>query len=256
MEYAWLYRNYARNFHAFYGNAFGESNRNNNETGLYQGLKWRLYKKWELSAYFDVFRFPWLRYLVDAPSEGHEQLLRVAYRPNRKTVAFVQMRWEQKGQNLAGQVNPLHEVVPTHRQSFWLSYETSPHRNWTFRSRLQGSTFSQGNPQQGVAFIQDITWQVTQKLRLCGRYASFDTDWDTRQYALEKDVLYAFTVPPYYGQGTRKYLLVKYALLENIDCWLKYGVTTRADVAHIGSGLERTEGPIRSEIRWQVRCTF
>ena len=92
-----LYRHYGRDFHTFYGNAFGENSRTINESGLYLGLKVRPAAGWELSAYYDQFRFPWLRYQVGAPSRGHDWLLRLAYAPTKTSLLYAQLRTPVKG---------------------------------------------------------------------------------------------------------------------------------------------------------------
>ena len=69
------FRNYGKNFHTLYGSGFAEGGRTINEQGAYAGLKYRIKKGWELAGYYDIFRFPWLRYRVDAPSSGHENEL-------------------------------------------------------------------------------------------------------------------------------------------------------------------------------------
>ena len=80
-----LYRRYDRHFHSFYGNAFGENTRNGNEHGLYWGLKIIPLRKVTASAYYDQFRFPWLKYRVDAPSKGYEYLFKLAWQPTKTT---------------------------------------------------------------------------------------------------------------------------------------------------------------------------
>ncbi|OZI06163.1 hypothetical protein BWI93_21945 [Siphonobacter sp. BAB-5385] len=65
-----IFRRYDRNFHSFYGNAFSENSRNINETGLYLGGKYTPNRRWQVGAYLDYFRFPWLKYLVDQPSQA------------------------------------------------------------------------------------------------------------------------------------------------------------------------------------------
>lgn len=96
VELSMLYRHFGRNFHSFYANTFGENTRSINEQGLYWGIKITPIKKVVLSAYYDQFRFPWLKFQVNAPSEGYEYLVRLAYKPTKTTVLYVQFREEQK----------------------------------------------------------------------------------------------------------------------------------------------------------------
>ena len=92
-------RNYQRDFHTFYGTAFGESNRNINESGWYWGLKYTFSRKLLATAYFDSFRFPWLRSSINAPSKGYEYLTRITYNPTREIAIYGQFREESKAEN-------------------------------------------------------------------------------------------------------------------------------------------------------------
>ena len=70
LDMALALRHYDRNFHSFYSNAFSEGSRNSNESGAYLGLKYTVYRKLTLGGFVDVYKFPWLKYLIDKPSSG------------------------------------------------------------------------------------------------------------------------------------------------------------------------------------------
>jgi len=57
--------------------------------------------RWEVSAYFDQFRFPWLRYRVGAPSHGDDALLRIAYTPTKTSLLYAQYRVRLKPRDLS-----------------------------------------------------------------------------------------------------------------------------------------------------------
>jgi hypothetical protein len=257
VDVAFLYRNYGRNFHTFYGNAFGEGSRTINERGFYTGLKIRPRDKWEITAYYDRFRFPWLRFRVDAPSEGQEYLVRVLYRPSRQASLYGQFRTESKGRNDPHVLHPLDVVTQAVRRNYLLFYDFSPTPVLNLRSRVQFSSFAQTGPRtSGYLIAQDLNLRF-QHVRLSARYALFDTDdFDNRQYVFEKDVLYAFSIPAFSGQGTRFYLLTQFRPTRAIDLWLRYAHTTFRDRRTVGSGLELIPGPQRSEVRVQVRYKF
>ena len=67
-----LHRYYDKKYQAFFGNAFGQHSSVQNEQGFYTGMQWTPFARFKLSAYADLFRFPWLKYGVDAPSSGQE----------------------------------------------------------------------------------------------------------------------------------------------------------------------------------------
>ncbi|WP_266202900.1 ComEA family DNA-binding protein [Pontibacter kalidii] len=257
VEMSMLYRYYARDFHTFYGSAFGEGTRNINEQGFYTGIKIKPFSRWEITAYYDRFRFPWLRYLVDAPSHGEEYLVRLYFRPNRQSSLYAQMRHESKGRNLSGNTTAMDYVAQAARRNYLLYFETSPTRTLNLKTRVQFGTYEQESPQQTGYFVsQDLNFTFD-RIRLSTRYALFDTDsYDTRQYAYERDVLYAFSIPAFSGRGTRFYTLLQLRPLRDLDVWVKYGLTHYRDQESIGSGLETIEGPRRSDVKVQVRYKF
>jgi Helix-hairpin-helix motif len=253
-----LYRHYARDFHTIYGNALSENTRNINESGLYLGLKLRPAARWEVSAYYDRFRFPWLRYQAGAPSTGHDWLVRLAFSPTRTSLLYAQIRQRTKAYD-ADTLRPTPLPVPTRRRSFLLFYDASPTTFLSLRTRVQGSEYQEdaGPVRHGYVLAQDVTVQPWQRLRLTARYALFDTDdYDTRQYVFEQDVLYAFSVPALYGQGTRAYVLAQVECSRHLTLWLRYADTRYRHQRTVGSGLEEIEGPRRSDVHAQLRYRF
>ncbi|GAB2958029.1 helix-hairpin-helix domain-containing protein [Hymenobacter coalescens] len=253
-----LYRHYSRDFHTLYGNALGENTRNINESGLYLGLKVRPIARWELSAYYDQFRFPWLRYQVGAPSTGYDWLLRVAFSPTKTSQLYAQIRTRVKAYDAAG-TRPMPMPEPVLRRSLLLFYDTSPTPSLSLRTRVQGVRYREdrGPVRTGYLLAQDATVQPWQRLRLTARYALFDTDdYDTRQYAYEQDVLYAFSIPALYGRGTRYYALAEVKINRRLTLWLRYAHTRYRNQKTVGSGLDEIQGPERSDVKAQLRVAL
>ncbi|MEJ8756275.1 hypothetical protein WG947_04660 [Pontibacter sp. H259] len=256
-ELAMLYRNYSRDFHSLYGGAFGEGSRNINERGFYTGIKLKPIARWEITAYYDRFTFPWLRYRVDAPSYGDEYLVRLYFKPNRQSALYGQFRTESKGLNAPNNTTSIDYVAQALRRNYLLYYEFSPTPALSLKSRVQFSSYTHEAPKQtGYLIAQDINYTF-RNIRLSTRYALFDTDsYDTRQYVYERDVLYAFSIPALSGKGTRVYALLQFQLIRDLDMWVKYGITNYRNVDTIGSGLETIEGATKSDVKAQVRYKF
>ncbi|NVO86091.1 helix-hairpin-helix domain-containing protein [Hymenobacter terrestris] len=253
-----LQRHYARDFHTLYGNAFGENSRNINESGLYVGLKVRPAPRWEASAYYDRFSFPWLRYQASAPSTGHDWLLRLTFSPSKTSLLYVQLRQRTKSFD-ADTVRAVPLPVPTQRRSLLLYYDTNPLPGLSLRTRVQGSSYrDDGGPaRHGYVLAQDVTVQPLRRLRLSARYALFDTDdYDTRQYVFEQDVLYAFSIPVLAGQGTRTYVLAQFDVNRHLTLWLRYADTHYRHQDTVGSGLDEIQGNRRSDVKAQLRYRF
>ena len=89
------------------------------------------------------------------------------------------------------------------------------------------------------------------------RYALFNTDdYDTRIYAYENNVLYRFSVPAYYYQGSRFYILLNYKMNDHFSFWLHFAQSYYSNRNTIGSSLEEIQGHTRSEVTAQVRMKF
>ncbi|MCU0391909.1 MAG: hypothetical protein MUE81_12385, partial [Thermoflexibacter sp.] len=255
IEWAMLYRQFDRNFHSFYGNAFSENTRNINESGMYMGLKFKPNRQFTFSAYYDYFKFPWLKFLVDAPSNGYEFLSRISYQPTKTILLYAQFRQETKGRNLEGNLARLDFVSPSTKRNYQLNVDVKATDFLTLRSRVQWSTYQQegGLLTSGYAIIQDLTYDKA-KWKFSTRFAIFDTDdFENRQYAFEKNVLYAFAVPAYNGVGFRNYYLFQYSLTRKIDVWVRYAYTTYRNQKTISSGLEQIQGNQKTDIHLQMR---
>jgi len=122
------------------------------------------------------------------------------------------------------------------------------------KSKVQSSDFSINERKtSGIAFIQDVNFRVGD-WSFSGRIALFDTEGaENRQYAYERDVLYAFSIPAYSGRGVRNYFLVQYKLGRKIDIWSRIARTTYYDRYAIGNSLETIDGDKQTELKLQLR---
>ena len=264
MDVALLARHYDRNFHSFYANAFGEASKTSNETGVYSGVKYSIYRKLTLSGFADWFRFPWWKYLIDAPSGGFDYLVSAQYSPDRQTHFALIFHDEHKEKNRPGgapsgsKLTPK-EVVNTVRRNVALTAEWMPAPGLTLRSRLQAGLYgytTSSTSSQGFAVVQDATYERG-RLSLSGRVAYFSTDdYDSRQYVYERDVLYAFSFPAYADRGFRHYLLARYQVNQHLDIWLRYARTDLLNQPDIGSGLDLISAPHKTEMKMQIRWRF
>lgn len=256
VEIAYLYRNYAKNFHSFYGKSFGENTRNINENGTYLGIKILPFKRVSLNGYYDRFHFPWMKYRVDAPSKGYEFLGRIEYRLNWDTKLFFQYRKEVKDRNLSNE-EVIQKIGTGVRNNYAMQLDYKPKGKIYTKTRIQWSRFYLGGKQTiGMAFSQDIG-VLLGKFKLDTRFALFDTDdYENRQYMYEKDVLWSFSVPPYHGRGIRSYLLLNYKYNRHWSFWVRYARFIYPQQQSIGSGGEEIQGNQKSEIKFQMKYRF
>lgn len=258
VDFSMVHRNYARDFHSFYGNAFGESSRIINEVGTYWGLKIKPNRRHQLAVYYDRFRFPWLRFRAEAPSEGFEYLGRYTFRPSRSITLFGQFRQENKERTIQPEGSNLNQLQEIRKRNALIDADFKVNRNFSVKSRVQFSDFLlSGNTTRGFAILQDLTYAFW-KIKLSGRIALIDTDdFENRQYFYERNVLYAFSNRSIAGLGTRRYLLVQFKPTRKLTFWARYAQTRFQDTetiisGEIGGGLNVIEGSTRSELTLQM----
>ncbi len=255
---ALLYRNYGKDFQPLYSNAFGENTNNSNENGFYIGTRFHPFRFWRFSAYFDVFSFPWLKWNTGAPSKGWDYLIQADYTPNQDLQMYVRIQNEKKEENISGE----NKMIKTGERNriklrYQISYSVSPVLE--LRNRVEWAGFIKNEKnEQGYLLYQDIIYKaIKYPLDITFRFAMFDTDsYNTRIYAYENDLLYAFSIPPYYGKGIRTYLLIHSAFNRYLDLWFRISRTSFTDRNIIGSGLNKIAGNNKTEIKLQARIKF
>lgn len=257
LDMSLVYRDLDKGYYAGYASAFGETSGVNNEKGCYLGASILPIPKWRLAAYFDLFRFPWLRYNNSSPSDGYEWFAEARFIPSRKT----NMLWRMKMQEKSGQetvetagVAPL-EAEKQFKARYSLKYEASSNVRLKSRFDYVRSEKENADPEQGVYLEQDLIYTFTGlPLRLTSAVAMFNTDsYDARIYAYQYDVLYAFSVPAFYGRGMSAYFLAKYSLGEHLDLWFRISRLIYSDRDTISSGLAEIDASHKTTVKFQLR---
>lgn len=249
------YRNYHRRYYAPFSQALSEGSAVANENGIYAGLTYRLGRKIEWTSYVDQFRFPWLRYRVDAPSRGVDlfsQLSYIWYKVGRLSLRY---RYRIKQEN-SDEPAAEHILADAVKDQIRLDFHYQLSKIWLIRSRVETVFFAKESRNElGRLIYQDIFWKPARSAMQWNlRFALFRTDsYDARLYAYENDVLYANSFPLYNGNGWRSYINVHYKIGRKIDSWARYSVTRYTAAETVGSGLDQSAGPIRSEIKVQLR---
>ncbi|MGB0864217.1 MAG: ComEA family DNA-binding protein, partial [Saprospiraceae bacterium] len=213
-----LHRNFQKNYQTIYTNNFSETNGTNNEIGTYVGLQITPNRRWQYSLYADSWRHPWLRFQVDAPSNGYEYFGQVTYKPKRGTQVYLRLREETKQKN-ANRESATRTLFNQRKIQTRLHFQHQISKTITIKSRVEWSHFEDEDGwQSGYMMYQDLSFKPFDfPFSFTTRYALFDTDsYDTRIYAFENDVLNAFSVPPYYNKGSRFYINLNYRGIRNL----------------------------------------
>ena len=249
-----LYRDYSKEYQSEYANAFAERS-SQNEKGVYFGLEFTPNHKFKIKGYADHYDFPWLRFGVDAPTKGNDYLLQADYKINRATKMYVRYKSEIKEEQLPESL----ETSGKRKDNFRFHINYKEGDNWAFANRLETSSINLGNQQEmGYMLYQDVKYKpLFSKISFTSRYVLFNTPtYDSRIYAYENDVLYGYSIPAYYGKGSKIYLVAKCNIIRNLDCWLRIAHTTYTGREILKSGWDEIEGNKMTEIKLQLRYKF
>ncbi len=259
-DLALLFRHYPRDYVALNANPFAATSGARNETGLYLGLELRPARQWTLNAYVDLWRHPWLRFDADAPSRGREFRGRLTYYRKRRLRAYLELRDKTVERNAPGRQGAVAYLLPHRLLQMRLHLAYHPSRALELRNRLDwGFAYNAVEGRRtGFVLLQDVLFRPMEfPFSFTARIAFFDTDdYDIRFYHYENNLLYNFSIPPYYHRGTRFYLNLRYRPLPVLTLELRFAQTYWAGRETIGSGLETIDGPVRTELSAQVKYQF
>ncbi|MGF1924676.1 MAG: ComEA family DNA-binding protein [Bacteroidia bacterium] len=253
-----LYRNYGKNYHNFFNQAASEAN-GFNEKGLYMGFNISITRNWALSCYADYFKFPWLKFRIDAPSTGYEALSQLTYTPTKTFKANLRFKTESKQQNTDQDV-PLNFLEIVKRQSLRADVNWKLSKTLSLQNRLELSNYRKGKTKLEIGYLiyQDLAIAPSgSKFSGNARLGYFSTSsYNTRLYAYEDDLLYNFSFGMYHGKGIRNYINIKYKMLKKTDIWMRYAIFHYQNTNIVGSGLDQILGNKKSELKFQLRHQF
>jgi hypothetical protein len=259
VTFAAFHRGFDRDFQNPYALAVAESSTPINENGLLMGVMTRPAPRWQVAAWLDRFRFPWLRFNNDAPAGGWEMMSQVTYKPNRSSEFYVRYRHRERPRNSAEETI-IDLAGQTMQNNLRLNLRYSVSESVSMRSRIEWTDYARegADLQEGIMLYHDIIYRPKNSpVDLSMRYVIFDTDgFDSRLYAFEQDVLYFYSIPALSGTGSRYYIVGRYNVKKGVDFWVKWSRWHYLDRDVISSGLDEIQGPIRSDIRMQLRLQF
>jgi len=220
LDFSLVYRNYEKSYHSSFANALSESSEIANESGLYLGMKFYINQNHQILFYYDIFKFPWLKYQLDMPGSGDEFSIRYKGELTENTSLTIGLKSEKKtstsqdGRNI--------NVENAENSKFLIALIHKPKKVFETKSTINfNKTKIAGHESSGFGISQDVKLNLG-NTKLTFRYALIDSrSFDSRIYMYENDVLYASSFPFYYGIGKVAYLVAKQKIFKGFDLWIK-----------------------------------
>lgn len=255
-----LHRYYDRRYQAFFGNAFGQNSSVQNEQGVYAGMQWTPFAHFKLSMYADVFRFPWLKYGVDAPSSGQEYMVRLDADPGKNFAWYLRYKYRKKEKNRTLENESTLNILPYSQQRFRLQFLYGIRSVWILKTSADYVYYGEwkGKRSLGWMISQGAGWKPSNFPFQSDIYmAYFHTDdYYSRINSYEKNILYAFNMPSFYGKGIRLSLSFRWNILDKLSLSGKLGHTYYADRNVIGTDQEEIEGHNKTDLYVLLRYKF
>lgn len=259
-EITLLHRYYDKRYHSFLGRSYSEGSELSGESGFSVYISSAPVRRWKIDGNVDFFRFPYPKYGIDIPSSGYEIGVQTSYQHSRIMDFNIRYKLKNKYKNRSGSNDSLPSVqsYQHHRLAFRLNCILS--ESFFLKSMVEGNFYHFMGDGTSVGFLlsQSMGYKVPGiPLQADLLAALFDTD-DTRSkvYLSEKNVLYGFGIPSFYGNGMRFACNLRYDFCEWITLWLKVANTRYFDRDEIGTGLERIRGKNKTDLWSQLQVKF
>jgi hypothetical protein len=253
-----VFRALDKRYRAIYNAPFAETG-SYGERGAYMGLRWEMASWLHLRGYLDLYEFSWLRFGVDAPAGGREWLVQLTYPGQKGLSGYLRWNHETRQVNADEASEPIAALARQVRQRWRAHLSYQPHPRWELSSRLSLSHYQQESRREwGQMVFQDLRYTTPNKIwQFTSRFALIRTpSFASRLYAYENDVLYAFSIPAYFGRAFRFYLLTRAQLNEWLTLEMRYARSRFFDRQEISSGRQTISGPQQHQLSLQLRFSF
>jgi hypothetical protein len=252
-----IYRNYQPEYQNLFSNAFGQNSLNANEQGIYAAVNATIHPKFNLSGYFDLFSFPWMKYRVDAPTHGEEFGVMATWQASGNVLVgfrFYQKNIQANGAEGKNQI--MGNLVDHITRSYRFNIDWITGSRFSLKTRIEVKESGEATMKRPYGYLvyqeahfESLKWMED----IIFRFVLFDIpDYASRIYVYEPEVLYGYSVPAYQGKGIRSCVVLKFGITKKIDFWIKGGISYYTDRDVIGTGLDQISGNVRSDVTVQL----
>ncbi len=248
-------RNYAPAYQNGYSGAFSRSSSPVNEKGLFIRVVIPVVSWINLAAMCDIFRYPWLKYRIDGPSDGYEWAASASGEPNPW------LGYEVRYRKLTGKINhreegaPLNRIIDTALEGLSLRVKCSPSHAWTLKSRLELRRYvDETERSDGFLFQQIVSFRAASfPLKGVLHMEIFESPgWGARIGCYEPGLSGSFSTPVFSGSGMRYGIMAEADISKHLEISASVNLTYYSDRSTIGSGADQTSGNLKGDLGIQI----
>ena len=216
LDIAILYRNMGVKFRSLASNVFSESQESGNEKGYFFNINYSPSPLHRFEIFTDQYQQNWPTFNTPGKKNGNIYSFQYTYRPNKKTEVYGRIQSENN--SVKARIHASFMPIPA---------LTCRLRNEMIR--IQSVT---GKIERGQLTYAEFIYKPSLKpFSASVRCSFYDTEgYSTRIYAYERDLPAYYAVPPHYGEGTKRYVVVQYKLRKSLQCAGKWSLDKRKQV--------------------------
>ena len=213
LDLALLYRNMGVKFRSLASNVFSENQESGNEKGFFFNINYTPSPLHRFEIYADQYQQDWPTFSTPGKKTGNIYSFQYTYRPNKKTELYGRIQADNNSLKLR-----IHA-----------SFMPMPALTCRLRNEMVSIQSFSGKTAQGqLAYFELIYKPPLKPISASFRCSFFDTDgYATRIYAYERDLPAYYAVPPHYGEGTRRYIVIQYKLRKSLLCAGKWSMDNK-----------------------------
>ena len=252
-----IIRSYQRNYQNPFSTALSQNSQPANEQGLFIRLHIQLFPRVAITCYSDLYRFPWITYRCNSPSEGVEAGILATYQVSPNWSLILRYSLKRNQVNRSETAYKIKSVASGKTDNLRIEVRAYATPALRVKSCFNFKSYREDGEESSPGYLisQEVRYKpIRHSWAVTFKYALFDIPaFETRIYSYEPDVLYGWSAPAYYGRGARAVMLLCKDLGKHIELWGWFGIWKYVDRATIGSGMEEIEGSVKSEVKVQVR---
>ena len=256
---ALLFRHLPKEYYSLHGKVFSDQSQTTNETGFYAGLEVKPSPRFLVNIYADFFRHGWPTFSANGPSEGSAYLFKASYQKRKFWDGYLQIRYQNEQVSGGGDalIPPLYFRQKTDLRLHF-NKRVSNLMTWSTRLDYNYMKLPGDRKENGYLMYQEFWFKPLGKpYNGFLRFSHFNIDsYQSRIYSYEHYQAYDSRNVAFEGVGNRMVTGIRWKFNNGIVLEGSYNITKYTDRNQIGSGNDRILGPVKSEIRAQIRYGF
>jgi len=222
-----LYRKFDNSFNSQFAKTFAEQSTIGNEHGLYTYIETQLNGKHSFRLGLDKYKMPYETSLY-APRKGTELGVSWKYNSYDKINIDCNFGFETKTEEFINQLynESLSNTRSKYSGKIQYILNNSIKINTTYR---KGFSYTNNVHEKAFYVAQDVIVSANNSIKFYARYALYKAPYNTRLYAWEPDVTYAFSTPQVLYKGQQISLLIKAKIKANLQLQTKASIHIYTD---------------------------